>query len=114
VYKLGIHAEGKKFAHKALIQQKTMRYWRIKDYKKGNSLPINPQQNTYTGRVYTNLHSYPLSWTLQKAIGKLSAGCIVIADNKQYHKVFIPLVEESIKNFGNSFSFSLFDESEVW
>lgn len=114
VYSIGIHRRGTPFAHTALIQVKEMNYWRVQDYQQTSQLPIN-QKEIHTEIAKTNLHSKPrhYSFTDNNLIGKTSGGCTVVEDNKQFHDVFIPLVNKAAKNFGNKFSFGLFYEPYI-
>lgn len=109
VYMLGTHRKGTKFEHRALVQVKPMRYWRVKDYDNYSQLPID-EGEIYEEIAMTNLHSKPRGFKETDDIGRDSAGCQVIAEVERYHTEFLKIVEEAAKVQGNRFTYTLFYE----
>lgn len=67
--------------------------------------------NFYQDVSGMNMHRS--SETLSSIIGKFSAGCQVRQVNAQ-HKAIMTVIDKSLQRFGNSFSYTLFDEEEVF
>ncbi len=61
----------------------------------------------------TGLNMHRSGETLSNIIGKFSAGCQVRQVNAR-HKEIMAIIDKSLQWFGNSFSYTLFDEEEVF
>lgn len=60
------------------------------------------------GIHYTNIHH---GWSAPK-VGKNSAGCQVIQSKTKFNNDFLPLLKKSIKMYGESFTYTLFDKKD--
>lgn len=112
LYKLGVHNRSRPSrSYKALEQKENAQY-----YRDGNK----DSKHNYNGVVYvgnykTNIHRAGKSgWS--KFVDKWSAGCQVITgiyENKQTNwDKFLSLCEESIKLYGNSFTYTLLNRND--
>lgn len=72
---------------------------------------LDAQGNYY--RDVTGLNMHRSGETLSNIIGKFSAGCQVRRMNAQ-HKAIMAVIDKSLLRFGNSFSYILLDEEEVF
>ena len=103
----GFHKQRKD--HKALVQHSACNVYRDNnknariDYGK---LPIQ------TGMFGINMHRASIYGTTPE-IGLYSAGCQVHADYEKYSRKFIPLIESSINEGLNTFSYTLILESDL-
>lgn len=61
----------------------------------------------------TGLNMHRSGETLSNIIGRFSAGCQVRRENIK-HKEIMAVIDKSLQRFGNSFSYTLFDEEEVF
>ena len=102
----GFHKQRKD--HKALVQIRPITVYR--DNNKNNVLDFNVK--TETGIFGINMHRAS-AYGITANIGLYSAGCQVHADVNKYNNVFIPLIEGSIKEGLNSFSYTLIKESDL-
>lgn len=101
-YEVGLHK-----GYTALRQVKPMKYYRDTDRDKSFDL---------TGKIYeeigfTDIH-HASETGKSSVVANWSAGCNVIADIKDW-KEFIGICQESVKVFGNSFTYTLINESDI-
>jgi hypothetical protein len=64
-----------------------------------------------TGLFGINIHRAS-KWGVSKLIDRWSAGCQVIASNEDFDD-FMVIVEKSSKIWGNSFTYTLIESSEI-
>lgn len=100
VYQKGLH-KGKP----ALRQVGKMKYWR--DNNKDNRYDLSG--HIYSSVAYTNLHRAGDNSTV---VGKWSAGCQVVASNDDM-ELLMYLVDQAVKHWGNSFTYTLLNESQL-
>lgn len=119
--------------HPALVQRRPVVV--IRDYNKDDILDVTPKNLSEYSKVISgsNPSSYTITYThyvtnhtyiedigyfginnhrahrnvIKKAIGNYSAGCIVQNNPDHYYNEFIPLIKNSIKSWGNAFTFTL-------
>lgn len=106
VWGFGYHKQRRD--HKALVQIRPITVYR--DNNKDNNLDFNV--SVETGMFGINMHRASAYGTTAK-IGLYSAGCQVHADVNKYNEVFIPLIENSLREGLNSFSYTLIKESDL-
>jgi len=61
-----------------------------------------------TGIYYTNIHH---GWSA-KVVGNNSGGCQVIKSKTRFEKEFLPLVQKSVKLYGEDFTYTLFNKKD--
>lgn len=105
-WQLGLH-QGK---YRALVQRKPVTVYR--DNNKDNKLDFNVR--TETGFFGVNVHrSRGLPGSKGINVFNFSAGCQVIASYDEFQE-FIKLCDISAKKFGNSFTYTLFTQSQFF
>lgn len=104
-WKLGLH-KGK---YKALCQCKPVTVYR--DGNKNDTYDANPETAT-TGLFGINIHRSNEKYTSKK-IDKWSAGCQVFADPIEFN-AFMRLCDHQKANFGNSFTYTLIKEEDLY
>jgi len=102
VYKLGLHK-----GYPALQQQKPMTVYR--DANRDSYADLD-ENNTQTGIFGINLHRASLQGPSDN-VNKWSAGCQVVQDPIHF-EFKIELVREAKAIYGNSFSYTLLEESD--
>lgn len=104
-WKIGVHARGREWAHKAMVQaNKAFKVWR--DFDRDGEL--SPKGKAYDDVTGLNMHTVIGS---PKTVGRWSAGCQVVKCPTDHQKI-MALAELSKNNFGNSFSYTLFKEKD--
>ena len=105
-HKIGLHA-GK---YEALRQQKPLKVYRDKNK---DGIYDMVAENIHEGIYGINIHR-ATKWEGKKStqIDKWSAGCQVIAANDDF-KLFMELVNESSKLYGNSFTYTLIESKDI-
>ena len=105
-HKIGLHA-GK---YEALRQQKPLKVYRDKNK---DGIYDTVAENIHEGIYGINIHR-ATKWEGKKStqIDKWSAGCQVIAANDDF-KLFMELVNESSKLYGNSFTYTLIESKDI-
>lgn len=53
-------------------------------------------------------------WKILQRVGLYSEGCVVHQDPYRYEQTFMPIINSAVKNWGNSFSFVLCDEEDLY
>ena len=103
-WELGKH----KGQYKALVQKKN-----IKVYRDNNRNDVYDMlcHKTDTGVFGLNIHRSN-EYRTSKYVDKYSAGCQVFANPKDFD-AFIRLCEKQKQLYGNSFTYTLIDESDV-
>ena len=103
-----------------LMDWKNVPPYSIKSYKKFNRLVTEYLKNdivqyrTEVGKdMGINCHRAS-AWKLLERVGLYSEGCVVHYDPTRYKEVFIPLIKESIKHWGNRFSFIMCHEEQLY
>jgi hypothetical protein len=91
------------------VQRKAVKVYR--DRNKDMILDMNPA-TIDTGWFGINHHRAQFSG-IANWINTHSAGCQVIQDNSNY-ETLIRICEESAKNYGNSFTYTLLREEDVF
>jgi hypothetical protein len=104
----GVWALGKHTGYDALVQRKPITV--IRDYNKDDVLDFN-STNTDTGWFGIHLHRAS-QWNIVRLIGKYSAGCVVVQNHKEYNE-FIEVCKQAANHWGNSFTFTLINESDL-
>ncbi len=106
-YKIGMH----RGQYKALVQAKPVKVYR--DKNKDTILDMDPK-TTQTGSFGINIHrATPNIGQKSVNVDNWSAGCQVIASNPSFVE-FIGIMEKSAAKYGNSFTYSLFTESQFF
>jgi len=103
IWAIGLH-RGK---YKALVQVKPVTV--IRDYNKDNILDFDSKREE-TGLFGINLHR-ALREAITVDVGKFSAGCQVTANSKDFDEI-MDLAEKAAAIYGNSFSYTLLEESD--
>ena len=110
-YKVGYHnrSRGRDKMYKALEQISQISY--VRDEDRDDELDISG--DVIFGNFKTNIHraNEESGRNGLATIGKYSAGCQVIRLYEDF-KGFISLCEKSAELWGNSFTYTLFDESD--
>ena len=115
---IGVHGRSGKSPYKALEQINHMTYVRDnnKDMKLDFELYRDPEllkKHGFSANIKSNIHRASLN-VLVQFVEKYSAACQVIQSADDFAKLIV-MCEESIKKgFSNKFSYTLFEESEVW
>lgn len=104
-YKIGMH-QGK---YKALKQSKPVRVFRDDNRDECFDLDDNRIQEGIFG---INIHRAS-SYTTSTQIGKWSAGCQVIANNKNFDKL-MDLADKSSALWGDSFTYTLITSHDIY
>jgi hypothetical protein len=102
-WQIGAH-QGK---YIALVQRGKMTVYR--DRNKDKKLDLNHDQTGYFG---INLHRAGKN-ALTLKTDKVSAGCQVFANSDDFDAV-MRLAQQSAAKYGNSFSYTLLDEADLW
>lgn len=102
VWQIGLH-QGK---YKALVQRKPISVYR--DRNKDNKLDMD-SRTIETGLFGINLHHAAME---SINVDKWSAGCQVIALKREFDKL-MALVDKGAKAFGNSFTYTLYEEADL-
>lgn len=103
-WQLGLH-KGK---YKALCQAKAVQVYR--DANCDNTYDLNPE-TVEKGMFGINIHRSAENYTIDK-IDKYSAGCQVFNSPSDFRS-FIHLCELQAKAYGNSFTYTLINESDL-
>lgn len=101
---IGLH-QGK---YEALKQQKPLKVYRDKDK---DGVYDFLEENIHEGIYGINIHRASATGTSVQ-IDKWSAGCQVIANNKNFDKL-MELVNKSAKLYGNSFTYTLIESKDI-
>jgi len=115
---VGIHGRSGKNPYEALEQVGNMTYVRDnnKDMKLDFELYRDPQQlklNAFTANIKSNIHRAHLNLLVQ-LVEKYSAACQVIQSATEFQKL-LELCKEAVKRgFPNRFTYTLFEEDQVW
>lgn len=105
---LGAYAIGKHHTHDALIQVGTLSGYR--DGDRDNVLDMSPG-SIYDGKNFgVNIHHKEND---SETIGQGSAGCQVFKSTAD-HENFMSLCHQAALIWGNSFTYTLFDENDVF
>ena len=104
VFKIGYH-QGK---YRALVQNKPILLYRDADRDKVNEYIGEPKWEI----AGINLHRANANIP-SKLVSQWSAGCITIADPVDFDE-FMTLVDISAKRYGNTFTFTLFTEDQIF
>lgn len=109
-HKLDIHRRGKSGAHKALCQRLGV-VTVYRDNNKDGFIDLNPAKED-TGMYGINIHRGPRNgqWTENNDI--YSAGCQVFSDDRKFDE-FLLMCESAADAFGNKFTYTLLDESDL-
>jgi len=114
-YKLGIHGRTGKYPYKALEQVKPMSY--VRDDNRDHILDFNlyrdPElliKHLFKAVIKSNIHRAS-KWRILQLIGRYSAGCQVLQSAADFD-MLIYLAEKSAKTWGNSFTYTLFEERD--
>lgn len=91
----------------ALVQVKP-----VKVYRDANKDGVYDLKNTDTGLFGINIHRASITATNTINIDNWSAGCQVLANNKEYAE-FMSICNEQKKRYGNSFTYTLLDEKDL-
>ena len=102
-YEVGLHK-----GYTALRQVKPMKYYRDSDRDKAFDLN---ESKIYEEIGFTDIH-HASQTGKSTNVDNWSAGCQVIADIKNWNE-FIGLCQESVKIFGNSFTYTLINEKDL-
>ena len=94
--------------YEALCQKKPVFVFR--DANRDSAYDIKPE-TIDNGIFGINIHRSNETWT-RNTVDKYSAGCQVFNDPKQFNS-FMRLCKEQAKRYGNSFTYTLLDESEL-
>lgn len=103
-YKIDLH----KGQYEALCQRKNIAVYR--DNTKDNYLDLDPR-TIEIGLFGVNIHRSSTTGTSTQ-VDKWSAGCNVIANIDNYNE-FMSLCKKSSQLYGNSFTYTLFDERQL-
>lgn len=103
----GVWALGDHKGHPALVQVKPISV--IRDNNKDNVLDTNLNAID-TGMFGINCHKSGKGIT--DDVDYYSAGCIVHADNVRFEKEFLPILNAAVDVYGNSFTFTLLNDSD--
>jgi len=98
----GVYAIGRHTTYEALRQQKPMNYYRDND----RDLQHDLSGKIYSEIGYTNVHHAGKD---SNKIDNWSAGCIVFKKLQDFYTM-MGIIKESAKKYGNSFTFTLFEE----
>lgn len=110
-YELGLH-QGK---YEALRQVKPFQF--VRDNNKDQHLDFynpdseNDMQRLERDTIGANLHRAS-EWWIVEEVGKYSAACQVIQDSDDFDE-FIELCNESAKRYGNSFTYTLLNQTDL-
>lgn len=105
-FKKGLH-KGK---YPALVQNKSLTIYR--DNNKDSILDIDTNEEIEVKGIGLNIHSVYSENNIPEKIGKWSSGCTVIPNLKLF-KQFLNVCDQSIKVFGNSFTYTLITENDL-
>lgn len=103
-FKIGLH----KGEYRALCQTKPVKVYR--DYNKNDVYDLEPttiEEGIYGINIHRSAKEYK-----RNTIGKYSAGCQVFTDPKEFI-AFLRICGEQEKRYGNSFTYTLLDESDL-
>lgn len=103
LWKNGYHKGNR--AHPALVQKGPALGWR--DGNKNNELDPNHDTLYHGGGI--NCH-HAKAATKTERVGPYSSGCQVFEDAREHQGLFIPLLKQSAKYWGDSFSYTLLNE----
>lgn len=107
-FEIGLHRN----SYKALVQKKPLPVYRESKREIGD-LNVVPNRNSIDiGMFGINIHRASPRYNIEK-VGKFSAGCQVIQDPSHF-AFFIEIVEKSSRIYGNSFSYTLLNESDFF
>lgn len=105
-FKKGLH-KGK---YPALVQVKSLKIYR--DNNKDSILDLDTNNEIEAEGIGLNIHSVYSENNIPEKIGKWSAGCTVIPNLKLFNK-FLNVCDQSIKIFGNNFTYTLINENDL-
>ena len=105
VYKKDLH-NGKYYA----VCQRLGPVQVYRDNNKDNKLDMNPD-SIQSGYFGINIHRAS-AWNISEVIGGNSAGCQVFKSYKDFD-VFMKLVDEAIKRYGNKFTYTLITSNDI-
>lgn len=105
-FKKGLH-KGK---YPALVQNKSLTIYR--DNNKDSVLDIDINEEVEVKGIGLNIHSVYSENNIPEKIGKWSSGCTVIPNLKLFRQ-FLNVCDQSIKVFGNSFTYTLITENDL-
>ena len=111
-YKVGLHGRSRSNPYKALEQIRPMKY--VRDNNRDSIVDISlidKPENHIVGNFKTNIHRAHQT-VFQKWVGRYSAGCQVIQRSEDFDE-FMGIVELSRIKYGNSFTYTLFNEHEI-
>jgi hypothetical protein len=103
-HQIGLH-RGK---YLALVQKRAVTV--LRDFDRNDVLSFSTAREQ-TGLFGINIHR-ATSNGVSKTVDKYSAGCQVIADSRDFN-LFMQLCERHRKLYGNSFSYTLIDETGI-
>jgi hypothetical protein len=105
-YQLGFHGSGT-WRHEALVQIKPVRIYR--DSNRNTILDFLPK-TLESGLYGINIHGSSL-WGVAQNVGRASAGCQVFQAGKDLRE-FIAICKKASAVWGNSFTYTLFNQSD--
>ena len=98
----------------ALVQKKGytgFRGWRDKTMNGLIERTLDANGNYFSDVIGLNMHRSSLSFS--EVVGKFSAGCQVRKINDE-HKEIMKIIDKAINIYGNSFTYTLFDEEDIF
>ncbi len=102
LFKIGLHRK----QYRALVQNKP-----VTVYRDNNGDGVLDFENEQSGMFGINCHRAMVDGESER-VHKWSAGCQVLS-NAQNFNILIALCEKGAKNFGNSFTYTLIEETDL-
>lgn len=104
-FKIGLHK-----GYKALVQVKALPLYR--DNNKDSNIDLD-ESKVDIELAGINIHRAS-KWKISRLIGLYSAGCQVFESVRCFEDNFMPIVETSSKLYGNSFTYTLINLSDIY